>query len=233
MKIALVLRGITYSPIYVHHTGVAYRIDYQDNLKNIREQILEPFNNADVYLSTYASEKQKEVLEDIKPVGHVFLPAKGKTQVDCFAAGLELVKNSNIAYDLVIVTRMDLDFTMPLSQLKFDVTKFNFMWEENPRVDSNCVADAMHVFPSRLLGPLMQTLREYDYTKNLHKLRSYLLKHTDASELHYVFAPVLDSNSDKCPNPLYKIKRGVRIHNHDLCFRVRYLLPKAFKYGVV
>lgn len=211
MRVALLLRGITYKESYRHHTGAIMKVDYKDNISNVMNQIIEPLraqHEVDLYITTYDSVKKNEVINDFNPKAIIFLDPN-ENQVTSTKEGLKLIKQSRNDYDFVIVTRMDLFFLLDLTKVPYDINKFNFIWEENPQEDNNCVGDSLHVFNIRFIDEFIYALEEYTFLLNLHKIREKILKYISKKDIHYMFPPVFDSNSDNGPNPLYIIKRSI------------------------
>ena len=70
MKIALILFGITYADVIKHWAkNNLYKIDYLQSYNNYKENILNsyPKSKIDIFLSTYKSQKTKNLIKDYKP----------------------------------------------------------------------------------------------------------------------------------------------------------------------
>lgn len=210
MRIALLLRGITYNDHYKHWSGGIMKIDYKHNILNVIEQIIKPLkaeHDVDLYISTYKSAKENDIIKDFDPFASIFIDSC-ENQITCILKGLELIQQSALQYDFVIVSRFDLLLLPNILEIPYDINKFNFIWKENPEEDPNCVGDCMHFFAFKFLDSFIATLKQYTYTLNLHKIRDYLLTYISPTDIHYIYDPVFNSNSDKCKNPLYVIQRG-------------------------
>ncbi len=219
MKVALLLRGMTYKDFYVHHTGKILKVDYRENLDKIKEQIINPLKqkyDTDVYLATHSSSLDKnDIIKDFDPlVDYDFIYQEGLTQTDNLLAGLRLIyrqgenKYFPKKYDFIIVLRLDIDLLMNINDIKYDVNKFNFLWNEITK--DGQVGDCMFFFHSKFLLSFINALNEYTktkYTKSLHFIRPYIEKFIDKTNINIIFSEYYDSNTDYRSNPVYKIIR--------------------------
>lgn len=220
MKVALLLRGITYKDIYIHHTGKILKIDYREYMDKINSQIIEPLRakyDVDLFLVTYKSNlDQIEILKDFEPyVDTYFMDEIGPTQTDCLLTGLRMIyrhledkKFIQTKYDLIIVSRMDLDLLMNINDIEYNGNKFNFLWNEITK--DGQVADCMYFLNPSFLLPFISALNAYTKTKycrSLHFIRPYIERYIDKKDINIIFTDYWDSNTDFRPNPLYKIIR--------------------------
>lgn len=214
MKIALLIRGITFDDKFKHWTGKLLEIDYKNNLQSIISKVIEPLRNSndvDLYLTTYQSiERPKEMLVNdfgLECFEHAtILDRHNTTQMDCFLAGLKTIQASGKAYEMVIVTRFDLDLKYNIDLVPWDCDKVNFLWYET--CNDNRVGDCMHFVPFKLLEMFTEGLTICPYKTCCHYLKNYLDPIIGNDRINIIFKEKYWSNTDDGENPLYTIKRG-------------------------
>lgn len=210
MKIALLLRGITYARGYVHHGGKTVRnICYKNTLDSVLENVIAPLRNVhetDVYLATYCSKLQDVVMKDFSPVSGVVFLRKG-SQMDCMLQGLQKIKaSSQCIYDVVIVCRFDLLLKCPITAIPFVHHKTNFLWHETTL---GAIADCIHMFPYKHMDAWIHALETCPTRTSIH----YIIPHLNIleSDIHVVLKEPVESNTDKCCNPYYTIYRSAPV----------------------
>lgn len=212
-KIAVLLRGYMYKNTYKHWTNKYYTIDYISNFKNIKEQILSN-NEIDLYIVTYKNSKY-----DIDHINNVFNPKdillldndnNKYKQMDCLEKGLKMIKDKNIKYNYLLITRFDLSFKKNIYQLEYDFEKINFIWNEIN--EPTRVGDCLHFLNYNLLDIFIEAVEKCNYRVCCH----YLSEFIDKNYVNIIFKDNQWSNSDDIENPLYVI-----IRNKDLFNRKR------------
>lgn len=212
MKIALLLRGITYKKEHAHWTGKVVNIDYKSNVSNVLSMVVHPLcslYDTDVFIVTYQSKERpiQDIIQDFAPIkDHVLLESNTCKQMDCFLAGLKLIKSSNKKYDFVIVSRFDLELKEPITDIPFQLDKFNFLWYE--KCMDNRVGDCMHFFHSKWIDIFIKCMEECPFKTCCHYIKNYLDKYLDNKDFNIIHDKCYDSNTDENTNPIYSIKRG-------------------------
>ena len=194
-KLALVLCGYHYFqgiPIIYFENGQL--INYENSLENYKKYIFEYFNSLgydiDVFISSYNSIKEKELLEDYKSVAykltepitnwssHVKYRSKNKILID----GIKLVLNYKEKYDNVLITRFDIIFLKKFSSCNINLNKFQLISTCLRKKDDIMIDDNFYLFPYEMIDPFLDIMEktidiqdEYKY-KYLKKLNiKYIL----------------------------------------------------------
>ena len=168
-----------------------------------------------VYFATYDHKHQQELTEAFEPYlhKHIFLNgdfSKGN-QRDMAVLAMNLIAENVQDYDVIILTRFDLQYLKNLSDMNIDFTKINLLWRETQNMwkAHQRVSDIFHIFPSRLFKPFLNSVWKLRDKSNLHKLYGELIKNGVAQEdIHFIE----DGFYDSCPkfkNPLVTIIRGL------------------------
>jgi hypothetical protein len=180
-------------------------------------------HNVDVYLSSYESEKQEEIIAEYQPVSYVFTKWRGEGCREnlCIVRGLELIEKSGKEYDLVFVTRFDMIYKRSFLDMLPDLntTKFYFPWRECYcllpdrtqlwRVERR-VGNAFVVFAGKHLAPYRHVTSFYS---DSHTVYNTLAKHIPETEFDFIIHDGFrDSNSTLEPNELYEIVRLPALH---------------------
>lgn len=160
MKFAVLLFGISKQQIYFsirkRHTK-KYSIDYEKSYENYKTFIFDYFENIgyaiDVYFTTnMLDDKNKEkICEKYKPVKCNFIENQGnriKNRNEKINNVIDLCLNSRNTYDLILITRFDLDFQKKFDESNFDFDKFNIVSIlEKPFM----ICDNFYLFPYKYL----------------------------------------------------------------------------------
>lgn len=173
MRIAICFRGISYLEHYDRNqdgTMPVFSVDFRDTLENIQANVLQPYkeqgHQVDVFLGTYHSPLEKELVEAYQPVATYFKEAyqhwrgAGWVFVNHFHIQLvELVeqyeREHSFQYDLIIMTRFDLWFLAPLTDYGIHLNKImlNYEREDNlffvPRLYLDVFKQVFHVLDQR------------------------------------------------------------------------------------
>lgn len=197
MKIAVLLRGYLYKEIYKK----IYHIDYELNFDGINDQILSN-KNIDLYIVSYINNKYSEeyLINKFNPIKIILLKEEYQ-QLDLIKIGLQMIKNNNIKYNNVLITRFDLYFKLDIYNLNYDYNKINFIWKEIN--DNNQVGDCLHFINYNLIDLFIDAIDKCEYKACGHHLNKYL----DNNYIHIIFNNPQWSNSDHIDNILYVIKR--------------------------
>ena len=142
MKSALALFGIAYKEVYVGpHTNGPVQIDFRHSVQNYKDFIIRPFS-ADVFISTYASNKTDELVEAYAPKGFA-IDHKVSGRNHHLARALHLILSYSERYDTIFATRFDLLFQTPFSEVKIDPLVVNIVTRLNDRL----LCDNLYIFP--------------------------------------------------------------------------------------
>lgn len=223
MKIAVVLRGISYNPTY--RLGVDWRLGMDSFKANIINDCLDHGATIDIFIGTYNNAKSQEILESykaleiadrVKVVECAFFPIGGPeyNQRDCCKKALQLLKQNGHLYDQIILTRFDLEYKKSISEMNIDNNKINILWKELEHAwkAHKRICDVFFVFNATYLPAFMIACERQRDRTNLHKIYNWLLTYVgqDSSQIHFLTGDneFYDSNSDKYENPFYVVLRG-------------------------
>ena len=80
--------------------------------------------------------------------------------VDGYLAGLRLLERSRVQADVVILTRFDLIFRLPLLSLSIDWERINVPWRDvyTQWIANKITSDLLHVLPMRYVQPYADAL---------------------------------------------------------------------------
>jgi len=90
MRIAILLRGVSYDPNYRHRSGWNHFVDYKDCLSSYHKYVFELFllrGNVDVFLTTYDSDMKDEIIKDYNAKFYKFIPKENSNQRQTFLNG--------------------------------------------------------------------------------------------------------------------------------------------------
>lgn len=131
MKIALLIRGISFNPKYINRQKFYMKKDYKDS--NLLSFFLKNYN-FDTFLVTYNSLENENIIKYFNPIDYKFLNFKDNSNYDRtnYVANinlevLKLFEKYKKNYDLVILTRFDLMFKKNLKKLFNKCTHRNFI----------------------------------------------------------------------------------------------------------
>lgn len=227
MRACVVLRGISYR--YNHVTcggrGNHTNVDYRKCIDSFWTYVMNPLYGifgeqcVDVYASTYESEKQEDIMKAYKLKRAHFIPYSEGCESRHIIAGLNLVKSSLLAYDLVIVMRFDIEFKKPLIDWCIvdriiNERLFMYPWRETGALDpdrSRCwqdhnrVGNAFFVFHGDHIDSFIQSLFRDGYTHHNYRHLTQFIHPSRVA--FFIEEGFLDSNSCSEPNPYYTIVR--------------------------
>ena len=176
MKLAIGLFGISYKENYEHWRLGRVTIDYRKSLENYRKYLFEYFESLgyqiDVYLATYDSKMINQLKHDYQPkevrlIEHLYatgdlwynLLVGRQSRHNCIKACLEMIINSQQAYDHILLTRFDLIFCKPLSSVSIDCNALNIVSILESR---EVICDNFYLFPGKYSQKLLTKLKERD-----------------------------------------------------------------------
>ena len=198
MKIALILFGISYFDKYYNNDGNYYKIDYRYSIENYKEYIYKHFiknedDNIDVFLSTYHSEMDIELIKDYKPVKHIFLnydnnantrSLKRRAKNKNITHAIELFNNyeNKNNYDLCIITRFDLFFKIKFENTNLDIKKFNCVGRMEYK---NILDDNLYIFPINYFNKFYNIIKIYGQKISHHYLEDLFKK--EFGEINFIY----------------------------------------------
>jgi len=212
MRVAIILRGISYSQNY--RQGVDFRLSIQSFRTKILTPLKEAGHDISIYLATYPHELQQELLSSYddalkKYVIYQKEISKGN-QRDLSVKALQLLESDLHDIDVVIMTRFDLHYKKNIHQMNIQWDKINVLWKETLKMwnDHNRISDIFHVFPIKFYKQFVDSVAAIRDRSNLHKLYRGLLEHDiSKDDVHFMEDGFYDS-STKQPNPVLMIIRG-------------------------
>ena len=171
-NIAILFFGLHYSHIDGHfQLNYHHVIDYRHYRKNIKERLINNFNmyNIDIYTCTNQSHIEHEFINDYNLRQYIFDNNSGKRNIKIIR-GLELILNSGIHYDYIIITRPDIYFMENITPDNIDLNKLNLVsvLEHDHLVDDN-----LYILPHRYLHKFYEI---YSKFRDEQQLESHFLK---------------------------------------------------------
>lgn len=209
MKLGLSLVGISH---LVHKQRWPISRSYttcKENYSNVLLPRLTKNFNVEVYLTTYESSEQKNIIDFYKPTKYQFLPFSNSHQIVTFIKSIEQLQGQNLDY--VLITRFDINFNKgKIEQLKVVLDKINFLCKEKDHWDNyNFVNDCVYFLPSKYLAPLKQAcfrLLEHPPRPGLmdmHGLYKFITQVVGPEQISFMTdEPLLSSG-----NEIYELKR--------------------------
>lgn len=198
MKLCLLLYGISYNDAYHnYYFDKDFIIDYRHSVENYKKTIYKYFRDLsydiDVYFCTnYSNEMiHNSLIEDFDPTGFYFMKKEMEESLPDYTNNviqknfkiktvLELVKDSGNEYDLCLLTRFDLFFNIPFSQVSFDFDKINLVSFLEKK---NYLCDNFYVFPYRYLDEILVMVEEC-MDKSFHYIYDRLIQ---IGEINMIF----------------------------------------------
>lgn len=221
MKFAILLTGIHYDKKYIHHANKekndVYINDYRNSFDYIKTKILNCIKDYDIYLHTNKSNVQDELLKDYKPKRYIFEDVNFDDfkikhyNYSCksypirnhrLMKGLEMIKNTRIKYDFVIVTRFDLNLKLKFSELKID---YDYDWVvSHPCNKTNQVDDNFWIIKCDIIDKFINLIRYHE--RHRKKLKTHIINialNIDKDKIFFIFKE--GYSCDK--SPLFEIVR--------------------------
>jgi len=180
MNIAICFKGVH----YINDINIKWKVDFHDVIDNYIEKIYNYYtnkgNNVNIFISSYNTEYNKEVIEKYNPVISKFSDLD--INCDTYIAQLNhTLININsikiyeelysIKYDIIIFTRFDLNLNITLDEMNIDYNNFNCFYRHN----NNHIDDAFWIFPRNILNDLENALININKDNNtLHSLSLYV-----------------------------------------------------------
>lgn len=230
MRIALILRGISYIEDYEHRYGIAsHTVDFRNTMPSIHHHLIRDLelsgHKVDVFLLTYPSKYSQTLIEAYKPVAWKFKEYKkiplGEAQIivwepmlidhhlECMDLFESYEKEHDFKYDHVLITRFDLFYYQKMSDIAIEYDKFNYSFmhiakpQGAPYIFSS--EDNFLFYPRSKNDVLRDCFMQMKKDKQSTTLSGKYLK--DRGEpVHYIFGEKGDGDYDY---PFYKFARHI------------------------
>lgn len=213
MRLAIVFRGISYlenGENFSKSSVINYKESYENFMKNVYPTLKTVFEEIDIYLITYYSEKLNEIISMYKPKDVLIYPSYYmKFHPECphqinemykrvpflIKKSLKLVEYEPSTH--ILQTRFDLFYPNPLKKEDIDVSKVNFGWVgEYNQTDDNFI-----IFPKEFVWRVLESLEKGEFTHGLFRFFNY-------SEMNYISKNVYKDHTDRpCDFDFYCIYR--------------------------
>ena len=204
-KVALIFFGLSYHKYFNHWTGGNFLVNFRNSYENYQKFIYSYFHKLgyeiDVYFCTNILEKEHliELLNMYKPKKYSMIENYDnifKSRNTKLSSAIKCCLDSNIKYDICLITRFDLLF-----QKEFETCNINF---ETINIVSilekpNLICDNFYLLPYRLLEEFYKLI-ENNIETRFHDIIEPLSK---ISEINYI----LNENVFVAELSFYKIVR--------------------------
>jgi hypothetical protein len=215
-RIAVLLRGHFFKLNYNSRGSTpGFRIiDSRSNLSSIKSNIiipLESFYEIDLYGVTYPSFFSTYLDTSLPFKKLVFIDKKyNLTQYDNILMGLDLIINSKIDYDFIVISRFDLKLKKSISDFNLNYAKVNLPWRETFDLweSQKRVGDCFHIVPGKYIESFKKAIQSSPDKFSFHQIFMDLSESIGSSNIHFMADGFYDSNSDKMTNPIYELIRG-------------------------
>ena len=158
LKLALILRGISYNENYTAGDRYIKSVNYKLCIDSFYKNIIKPLSilfDIDIYFITYNSIYNEDLIKDYKPVDYIFLDKNVENKQMSCNNNSKLIGSmlTNIFnkidknyYSHFIITRFDLLFYNKITDYILDYSKFNFISYGNEIDDTD---DNFYLFPMK------------------------------------------------------------------------------------
>jgi len=152
MKLGINLVGISH---LIHKDRHPVSRTYKSCIENYFKEVFNPLSkkfDVNVYLTTYFTEENHNIINSYKPKKALFLDYKNSHQIKTYIHSLDLMLNEELDY--IIMTRFDISFIPnKIKELDIKLDKFNFLCkEDNYWENYNFVNDCFMIFPGKYLS---------------------------------------------------------------------------------
>ena len=183
MKVAVGLFGIHYEPNLKHWMHWDINVDYTEGY-DLNNKILYNTFDADFYSSTYFSTKTNQLITDFKFKSIRLQHIDNKVENDIgnnwkkrnkrFKETIELILDSNIVYDYVILTRYDIEFIVNPFECNIDDDKINVACKMNSDSIPYLIDDNFYLFSFSKLNYFYDEIEKIDETIWAHNYHQYI-----------------------------------------------------------
>lgn len=211
-RIGILLTGVTYAD--ANSKG---KKDWRYSAEDVKENVIDCFrqdNDVSVHLTTYPNNTLWDLLNFYQPKTCLITEKSGSTQRSTYKKSLQELQNVNA--DFFICTRFDIHFYRPLSEIKFDYERANFLFkEEDPHwTNSKFTTDNLFCFPKKYLWAFIEAIDDFSATYHPDNWRS---------DLHAMYKEVARKIGEENCNIVYP--EGTHRSDHNPYFILNYLHP--------
>jgi hypothetical protein len=172
MKVALLLRGISYLKEYCTSSCMVTNIDYTENISSLKENLINCYDDIDIYISTNNHHLINDLKREFNPTKiHIYdvddkhdVVNKLNNETKNLLDGINLIDSS--LYDTIIISRIDISYYGLITNLNIDYNKVNFLWREASGWDewNNTYksANVLWCMPSKFLINFCNALKNFD-----------------------------------------------------------------------
>jgi hypothetical protein len=175
-KIAILLFGISKQEKYNHRDNYTTSINYERSYENYKKMIFKFFQNKgydiDIYFTTNIiddTDKQK-ICELYNPRQCNFIENESNFYISRnmkINNVVDLCLQSGITYDLVLITRFDLNFNIDFNKSNINLNKFNLVSIlESPHL----ICDNFYLFPYKSLNAFSNICKK-NMNKSFHLIK--------------------------------------------------------------
>jgi hypothetical protein len=216
-KIVVGLFGIHYLKNLNHwmnnQTNPNYLNTYENNRKFLYDDLVKDGSTIDFYSATYYSDKLQDLIKDYNFKGlsiqHMDNNLSGDLHKsfykrnNIFKKTVRTILDSEIKdYDLVIITRYDINLMQSVMTLNIDYDKINMFYRSKWGDNHNMCDDNFYMMPYSKLQYFYDCISKADEFKTSH---DYLL-HIDPECINYMIDGAYYSHESK----MYSIHRGFK-----------------------
>lgn len=202
LKTAIGFFGIHYTENLNHWMGWNSHIDYSKSIENNKTFVLDNFNIVDYYSSTYFSSKIDQLIKDfpfkslklntlINERG-VNLISKNKR----FKETIELILETNIEYEIVVLMRYDMIFLQNIKDLSINNEKVNVLCKNKCGNIHDLADDSFYIISYNKLSEFYETINKLDINRSSHEYN----RHVD---MHYMIDKAFYTHE----YPIYTVNR--------------------------
>ena len=231
MKLALILRGISYEENFKHVFMKRNKIvNYKYMIDNFKKHIVLPLSNIfdiDIFLITYDNEKSIDVINDYNPKDYILIKDtddwysqnsivkySAGTLLQYFSSSQQAIldrvekyeQKNNFEYDQILITRFDLFFIKDITNYILDFEKFNLVCYGEGSLN-NSTYDNFYLFNRKYLNPYKKCLNII-FRENVSSHYIYNLLHKEIGEenISFLFKDgIINEIHKQCINKFYAI----------------------------
>lgn len=189
----------------VHWSKNVYQIDWRESLTNYKTMVFDYFQQEyeiECYAGTYDTSKLSDVITDYNIKGYkLAAPAHTRhlSRHGCVISAFEALFESDKVYDMVLLTRFDLKFMVPFSEVEIKPDQINVV----SRLEhEHLVCDNLYIFPFSLAKKIYAMFVAHGCKVSYHFLLAHLKR---IAQVHFL----LDQGRLVEDLDFYKIVRNI------------------------